>query len=52
LNLKKNYKKIFYKENINEIDFYIEDIDTNIQACYELNESNIDREKKPLLQQE
>ncbi len=52
LNLKKNYKKIFYKENINEIDFYIEDIDTNIQVCYELNESNIEREIKPLLKQE
>ena len=52
LNLKKNYKKIFYKEKINEIDFYIEDIDTNIKVCYELNESNIEREIKPLLKQE
>lgn len=52
LNLKKNYKKIFYKENTNEIDFYIDDINTNIQVCYELNESNIEREVKPLLKQE
>ena len=52
LNLKKNYKKIFYKEDINEIDFYVEDIGMNIQVCYELNESNIDREVKPLLKQE
>jgi len=52
LNLKKNYKKIFYKEDINEIDFYVEDTGMNIQVCYELNESNIDREVKPLLKQE
>jgi predicted AAA+ superfamily ATPase len=52
LNLRKNYKKIFYKEGIDEIDFYIEDIDANIQVCYELNEINIERELKPLLKQE
>jgi len=51
LNLKKNYKKIFYKENWTEIDFYIEEINTNIQVCYELNETNIEREIKPLLKQ-
>ena len=52
LNLKKKYKKILYKENWNEIDFYIEEINTNIQVCYKLNEENIDREIKPLLKQD
>lgn len=52
LNLKKKYKKVFYKENWMEIDFYIQDNDTNIQVCYELNKENIDREIKPLLKQE
>lgn len=52
LNLKKKYNKIFYKEDIAEIDFYIENIDTNIQVCYQLNSENIDREIKPLLKQD
>ena len=51
LNLKTRYNKIFYKENTSEIDFYIEDIDTNIQVCYQLNSENVDREIKPLLKQ-
>ncbi len=51
LNLKKKYNKIFYKENTDEIDFYIEEIDTNIQVCYQLTESNLEREIKPLLKQ-
>lgn len=51
LNLKKKYNKIFYKEEIKEIDFYIEDIDLNIQVCYELTENNIEREISALLQQ-
>lgn len=52
LNLKKKYKKVFYKEDWMEIDFYIQDNDTNIQVCYELNKENIDREIQPLLKQE
>jgi len=52
LNLKKKYKKVFYKENKLEIDFYIEDDNMNIQVCYELNNNNIDREVKPLLKQD
>lgn len=52
LNLKKKYNKIYYKEDKYEIDFYVEDIDTNIQVCYELNSENIEREVKTLLKQE
>jgi predicted AAA+ superfamily ATPase len=49
IELKKKYEKIFYKKNWNEIDFYIEEIDLNIQVCYELNLSNLEREIKPFL---
>jgi len=49
--LKKKYNKIFYKENVDEIDFYIEEENLNIQVCYELNSENIQREIKPLLKQ-
>ncbi len=52
LHLKRKYKKIFYKENNQEIDFYIPDIDTNIQVCYTLDESNIERETESLKKQE
>ena len=52
LNLKKKYKKIFYKENWNEIDFFIEDKNINIQVCYELNNENLERETKSLLKQD
>jgi len=51
LNLKKQYKKVFYKSNWWEIDFYLPDKDINIQVCYKLNEENIEREIKPLLKQ-
>ena len=52
LNLKTKYNKIFYKEDENEIDFYLPDIETNIQVCFNLDETNIDREVKPLLKQD
>lgn len=52
LNLKRKYEKIYYKENKNEIDFYLEEIDTNIQVCYKLDENNFNREISPLLKQD
>ncbi|UFX82766.1 hypothetical protein [Candidatus Absconditicoccus praedator] len=38
--------------DLNEIDFYLPDINTNIQVCYELSEENIQREVDPLLKQD
>ncbi|UFX82762.1 ATP-binding protein [Candidatus Absconditicoccus praedator] len=52
LNLKRKYNKIFYKEDQNEIDFYLPDVNTNIQVCYELSEENIQREVDTLLKQD
>ena len=47
LELKKKYEKIYFKKKTNEIDFFIEDINTNIQVCYNLNFKNLQREIKP-----
>lgn len=44
LELVKKYDKVYFKKNIWEIDFYVPEIDTNIQVCYELNNDNIKRE--------
>lgn len=49
LELKKKYEKVFYKKNGSEIDFFIEEGKINIQVCYELNLSNLEREIKPFL---
>jgi predicted AAA+ superfamily ATPase len=51
LNLKKKYNKIFYKEDKNEIDFYIPEKNLNIQVCYNLNSENIEREILPFKNQ-
>jgi len=48
LELKKKYEKVFFKKNWLEIDFYIEENDLNVQACYELDNSNLKREINPL----
>ena len=51
IELKKKYEKIFFKKNWNEIDFYIEEENLNIQVCYELNIENLKREIKPFKKQ-
>lgn len=51
LHLKKKYERVFHKEDKNEIDFYIPSIETNIQACYNLNRENFDRETEALKKQ-
>ncbi|MDQ7009800.1 MAG: DUF4143 domain-containing protein, partial [Candidatus Gracilibacteria bacterium] len=52
IELKKKYDKIYYKKNGSEIDFFIEEKKINIQVCYELNLSNLQREIKPFLKSE
>ncbi len=44
LELLKKYDKIYFKKNWSEIDFYIPEIKTNIQACYNLDNTNYKRE--------
>jgi predicted AAA+ superfamily ATPase len=38
LNLKRKFKKVFYKANLQEVDFFVADKNLNIQVCYELNQ--------------
>lgn len=55
LNLRKKYEKIFYKEDKNEIDFFIQknwdEKNLNIQVCYNLNSRNFEREILPFKNQ-
>lgn len=44
LNLIKKYGNPKYKDAKNEIDFYIEKDQLNIQVCYDLNDENFERE--------
>ncbi|MDD2565471.1 MAG: ATP-binding protein [Candidatus Gracilibacteria bacterium] len=44
IELLKKYNKVYFKKNGTEIDFYIPEINTNIQVCYELNIENYKRE--------
>lgn len=44
IELIKKYEKVYFKKNWGEIDFYIPEIETNIQVCYELNSDNLKRE--------
>lgn len=44
LHLIKDNSDLRYKDSKNEIDFYIEKDNINIQVCYELNDENFDRE--------
>lgn len=44
IELIKKYEKVYFKKNNWEIDFYIPEIETNIQVCYELNNDNLKRE--------
>lgn len=44
IELLKKYNKVYFKKNWTEIDFYIPEINTNIQVCYELNIENYKRE--------
>lgn len=44
LELLKKYDKVYFKKNGSDIDFYIPEIKTNIQACYDLNNDNYQRE--------
>ncbi len=46
LELLRRYKQVFFKKNWWEIDFFIPEIETNIQVCYELNDENYERETK------
>jgi predicted AAA+ superfamily ATPase len=46
IELLKKYEKVYFKKNWWEIDFYIPEIQTNIQVCYEINNENIVRETK------
>ncbi len=51
INLRKNYKDIFYFQEKGECDFVIKEgtkITQSIQVCYELNEDNKEREIKGL----
>ncbi len=53
LNLRKNYKEIFYFQEKNECDFVVKErgkIEKVIQVCYELNEENKDRELKGIVE--
>jgi predicted AAA+ superfamily ATPase len=43
---------VFYKANLQEVDFFVADKNLNIQVCYELNQWNFDREIQPLKKQE
>lgn len=49
--LKKKHDKVFYKQNGNEIDFYLPATTTNIQICYHLDDQNFERETKPFAKQ-
>ncbi|MFA5917626.1 MAG: ATP-binding protein [Candidatus Gracilibacteria bacterium] len=44
--LLKKYEKVYFKKDVGEIDFYIPEIKTNVQVCYELNNDNYTRETK------
>ena len=52
LELKKKYDKIYFKKNGSEIDFFVKEKNLNIQVCYELNISNLEREIKPFIKSE
>ncbi len=46
LELLKKYKQVFFKRNWTEIDFFVPEIQTNFQVCYQLNDDNHKREIK------
>lgn len=46
LELLKKYDKVYFKKNWTEIDFYIPETKTNIQVCYELDNTNYKRETR------
>ncbi|MDR2540895.1 MAG: hypothetical protein LBD11_03830 [Candidatus Peribacteria bacterium] len=46
--LKKKYDKVYFKKGQQEIDFYIEEANLNIQACYHLSQQDYLREIQPL----
>jgi predicted AAA+ superfamily ATPase len=53
LKLKQDNKEIYYHKDEHECDFVIKDnskITKAIQVCYDLNDGNLDRESKGLLE--
>jgi len=46
LELVKKYDKVYFKKHLWEIDFYIPEINTNFQVCFDLKKDNYEREIK------
>jgi len=52
LELIRRWYNVYYKLWKEEIDFFIPEVDLNIQVCWDLTEDNFEREVKPLLKQQ